>query len=71
MVNNFLGLPLADMQDGVFICVRNACFCVQRPKRVENAYSVVRIAPEKYYRKYVRDDEEEMDVDRLGLSSHS
>ena len=40
-------------------------------KRVKDEDLITYATFEKYYKKFIRDDEEEMDVDYLGLSSHS
>ena len=52
--------------------MKKICFRMEIPrKHAEDTDFAVHTASEKYYRKPARDDEEEMDVDYLGLSSHS
>ena len=40
-------------------------------KRIEDVDPATYATSEKYYRRFANDDDEEMDVNSLGLSSHS
>ena len=61
-----------NLERNIFICVKKIYHRMGTPhKHVDDADFVTHTTSKKCYREFTQIDEEEMDLDCLGLSSHS